>query len=95
MDTDTVIEDEDAPASTDPGLDGWAAVGMLSTNVMVAVPIPKFRVRDVLALKPGYIVSSEWHGGRDIPLLADEIQFAWIEFEVMDEKLNARITRFS
>jgi Type III flagellar switch regulator (C-ring) FliN C-term len=95
MDTDTVIEDEDVPASPDTGSDGWSAAGMLPTNVMVAVPIPKFRVRDVLALKPGCIVSSDWQGGRDIPLLAGEVQFAWIEFEVMDEKLSARITRFS
>jgi hypothetical protein len=95
MDTNTVTESEDAAARAEPGSDRWAAVGMVPTTVMVAVPIPKFRVRDVLALKPGSIVSSAWQGARDIPLLAGEVQFAWIEFEVTDEKLSARITRFS
>jgi hypothetical protein len=95
MDIDTVTESEEAPVWSEPGSDRWVAAGSLPTTVMAAVPIPKFRVRDVLALKPGCIVSSAWQGAQDIPLLAGEVQFAWIEFEVTDEKLSARITRFS
>ncbi len=71
----------------------WAHVAMLPTHVMVTVPIPQFRVRDVLALEPGSIVTSAWRGGKDVPVLAGEVQFAWAEFEVFDEELGARITR--
>jgi hypothetical protein len=28
-----------------------------------------------------------------VPLLADDVQFAWAEFEVTDDKLGVRVTR--
>lgn len=89
METEGIV----TAAESAPGQDRWASVTMLATAVMVAVPIPAFRVRDVLALKPGCILSSAWRGDRDVPLLAGDVQFAWTEFEVMDESLSARITR--
>jgi flagellar motor switch/type III secretory pathway protein FliN len=55
--------------------------------------VPSFRVRDLLALKAGSILSSAWRSEREIPLLADDVQFAWAEFEVTDEKLGVRVTR--
>ncbi len=95
MDPLTSVETEGSITAAEPtaGQDRWSSVPMLATAIMVAVPIPKFRVRDVLALKPGCILSSAWCGDRDVPLLAGDVQFAWTEFEVMDERLSARITR--
>jgi Type III flagellar switch regulator (C-ring) FliN C-term len=95
MDSRTAVEAEGATTLGDFGSDLWSKAANLPTPVMVAVAIPKFRVRDVLALRPGCILSSAWQGGDDVPLLAGEAQFAWVEFEVTDDKLSARITRFS
>lgn len=71
----------------------WSAVFGLPTTVLVAVPIPAFRVRDLLALQSGSILSSAWRSEREVPLLADEVQFAWAEFEVTDDTLGVRVTR--
>jgi hypothetical protein len=92
---DSTVEMQGVAVEPEQSSDHWAAFAALPTSVMVAVPIPNFRVRDVLTLQPGCILSSVWHGAGDVPLLAGEVQFAWVEFEVTDEKLSARITRFS
>jgi flagellar motor switch/type III secretory pathway protein FliN len=82
-----------ALADTPPQTAVWGGVLALPTAVLVAVPVPSFRVRDLLALKAGSILSSAWRSEREIPLLADDVQFAWAEFEVTEEKLGVRVTR--
>jgi Type III flagellar switch regulator (C-ring) FliN C-term len=78
-----------------PDANRWSAVYGLPTAVVVAVPMPAFRVRDLLGLKPGTVLASAWRGEKEVPLLAGEVQFAWVEFEVTDEKLGARIMRLA
>jgi hypothetical protein len=75
--------------------DQWSSVAALPTPIMVAVPLPGFRIRDMLALRPGSIVASAWRGDREVPLSAGHVEFAWVEFEVTDEALSARITRLA
>jgi flagellar motor switch/type III secretory pathway protein FliN len=89
MDAEGSIALADAPTQTA----SWGSVLGLPTAVLIAVPIPSFRVRDLLALKSGSILSSAWRSEREVPLLADDVQFAWAEFEVTDEKLGVRVTR--
>lgn len=89
VDTEGVI----APGESAPQPDRWSPVSGLPTTVLVAVPVPAFRLRDLLALQPGNILSTAWRGERELPLLAGDVQFAWVEFEVTDEKLGARVTR--
>jgi flagellar motor switch protein FliN/FliY len=79
--------------------DGEGAVGInplvarLPVEVDVAVPIRKFRVRNLLALAVGAVIPSQWLYGEDMPLAARGAQLAWAEFEVIDQKLAIRITR--
>jgi flagellar motor switch protein FliN/FliY len=79
--------------------DGEGAVGInplvarLPVEVDVAVPIRKFRVRNLLALAVGAVIPSQWLHGEDMPLAARGAQLAWAEFEVIDQKLAIRITR--
>lgn len=70
-----------------------ARVSMLPVEIDVAVPIRKFRVRDLLTLKKGIVVVSQWIQGDDMPLAAPGAQLAWTEFEVIDQRLAVRITR--
>jgi flagellar motor switch/type III secretory pathway protein FliN len=93
MDQLTPVEAEGPIAAVDSPPTSWSAVFGLPTSVLVAVPVPSFRVRDLLALKSGSILASAWRGEREVPLLADEVQFAWAEFEVTDDKLGVRVTR--
>lgn len=75
------------------GISPDSIVARLPVEIEVGVPIRSFRVRNLLALKPGLVVASQWNHGEDLPLLAGEVQLAWIEFEVLDNRLGARITR--
>jgi flagellar motor switch protein FliN/FliY len=65
----------------------------LPIEVDVAIPIRKFRVRNLLALSVGTVIPSQWRQGEDMPLAARGAQLAWAEFEVVDQKLAVRITR--
>lgn len=80
---------EDEPAAME------GAVTRLPVQLDVAIPVRDFRVRDVLALKPGEVIESQWCSGEDLPLAAGEVQLAWSEFEVLDAELAVRITHLA
>jgi flagellar motor switch/type III secretory pathway protein FliN len=78
--------------------------GMLSQNpraaqlpveIDVSVPVRDFRVRNLLALEPGKVISSQWGNGEDLPINAGPVQLAWAEFEVIDTELAVRVTRLA
>lgn len=74
-------------------LSGNALISKLSVEIDVAVPIRKFRVRNLLTLAEGAVIASQWKEGGDIPLAARGAQLAWAEFEVVNQRLAIRITR--
>ncbi len=84
-------------SSVDPATEGSlrmnAVLSRLPVEVDVAVPIRKFRVRDLLTLAEGTVIASQWIQGDDLPLAAPGAQLAWTEFEVIDQRLAVRITR--
>ncbi len=71
----------------------WPAVEWLPMQLSVALPIPRFCVRDLLALDPGQTLVTAWPNGDDLPLSIDDVQLAWIEMEAMDRDMAVRITR--
>ena len=70
-----------------------ALIRRLPVEVDVSVPIREFRVRDLLTLREGAVIASQWVQGDDMPLAAPGAQLAWTEFEVIDQRLAVRITR--
>ncbi|MGC1781826.1 MAG: FliM/FliN family flagellar motor C-terminal domain-containing protein [Acidobacteriaceae bacterium] len=71
----------------------WPAVEWLPMQLSVALTIPRFRVRDLLALDPGQTIATEWPNGDDLPLSIEDVQLAWIEMEAVDHDMAVRITR--
>lgn len=71
------------------------AVSRLPVELDVAVPVPKFRVRDLINLEHGQVIASVWGHGEDLPLAAGDVQLAWSEFEVVDTQLAVRVTRLA
>lgn len=65
----------------------------IPVEVDVAIPIRKFRVRNLLALTAGQVIATDWVEGEDLPLGARGARLAWTEFEVIDNKIAVRITR--
>lgn len=67
----------------------------LPVDLLVAVPVRDFRVRNLLGMEPGSIYETQWGNGEDLPLNAGEVQIAWVEFEVVDTRLAVRVTRLA
>jgi flagellar motor switch/type III secretory pathway protein FliN len=72
-----------------------APLARLPIELDVCVPVNEFRVRGLLALKPGHVIESQWTHGEDVPLASGKVQLAWTEFEVLDAQLAVRITRLA
>ncbi len=65
----------------------------LPLQLDVIVPVPGFRVQDLLSLDKGAILESRWSHTEDIPVWCGGEQLVWTEFEVVDQKLAVRVTR--
>jgi flagellar motor switch protein FliN/FliY len=65
----------------------------LPVQLNVCVPLPNFRVADLLSLTPGRVVLSEWPSSDDVPLACGHVHLVWTEFEVVDQALAVRVTR--
>jgi flagellar motor switch protein FliN/FliY len=70
-------------------------VARMPVEMDVAIPVRKFRVRNLLALDPGQIIETQWAHGEDLPLASGDVQLAWSEFEVVESQLAVRITRLA
>ena len=68
-------------------------IASLPVQLDVRIPLPDFRVSDLLGLAPGRVVSSEWPSSDDVPLISGDVQLVWTEFEVVDQTLAVRVTR--
>jgi flagellar motor switch protein FliM len=71
----------------------WPAIEWLPVQISISLPIPRFRVRDLLTLDPGQIISTDWPNGDDLPLSVDQVQLAWVEMESVEQEMAVRITR--
>ncbi len=56
------------------------------------IPVVGFTVDTLLKLKPGSLVETACHQSTDLPLRVNGVLMAWTEFEVVGERLAARIT---
>lgn len=84
-------EDAAAVASVRSSLAALAA--KLPLQLDLRVPLPSFRVQDLLSLEKGQVVETVWPHTEDLPLWSGGVQLMWSEFEVLDQKLAVRVTR--
>jgi len=64
----------------------------LPCTLALEVPVIDFTVGHLLDLKPDALVYTSTHQSADIPLHVNGVLMAWTEFEVVGERLAARIT---
>jgi flagellar motor switch protein FliN/FliY len=86
-------ESQEAVASAALATD--SPLACLPVQLDVTVPIPSFRVENLLALEKDSVLESHWSHGEDVPVWCGGVQLAWTEFEVVDQKLAVRVTRIS
>ena len=73
----------------------WPVLSKLTVPISAEVVLAGFKVRDLLALKDGQIIASEWQETEDVPVKAGQVQVGWSEFEVVDQQLLIRLTRLA
>ncbi len=86
---------EGAGLSTEAGLPSRKPVEVLPwlpCTLALDVAVVQFTVRTLLDLAPGVVLETSCHQSMDIPLRVNGILLAWSEFEVVGERLAARIT---
>ncbi len=64
----------------------------LPCTLALEVPVVGFTVGYLLKLQAGSLVQTACHQSTDIPLQVNGILMAWTEFEVVGDRLAARIT---
>lgn len=64
----------------------------LPCTLALEVPLVNFTVEHLLKLQAGSLVHTDCHQSSDLPLNVNNILMAWTEFEVVGERLAARIT---
>lgn len=65
----------------------------LPLQLDLRVPLPSFRVQNLLSLEKGQVIESVWAHTEDLPLWSGDVHLVWTEFEVVDQKLAVRVTR--
>jgi flagellar motor switch protein FliN/FliY len=73
----------------------WMLLSRLPMVLTAGVPLPKFRVKDLLGLKAGQTIPSVWLCTDDIPLRIGAVQLGWSEFEVVEKRMAIRLTRLA
>lgn len=78
-----------------PERDKWAHVRDLPCKLTVDLPLPGFRVMDLLALGARSVIDTHWPVGNDVPLRVNGELLAWCEFEVVENRLAVRLTELA
>jgi flagellar motor switch/type III secretory pathway protein FliN len=73
----------------------WPVLLKLTVPISAEIVLAGFKVRDLLALKTGQVIASEWPETEDVPVKAGQVQLGWSEFEVVDQQLLIRLTRLA
>jgi flagellar motor switch/type III secretory pathway protein FliN len=64
----------------------------LPCTLSLEVPVVRFTIGDLLALKEGSIVETACHHTSDVPLRVNQLLIGWTEFDVIGDRLAVRIT---
>ena len=73
----------------------WTHALELPCELSVELPLPGFRVADVLRLGRQSVIRSEWRVGTDVPLRVNGELIARGEFEVVGNCLAVRLTELA
>ena len=73
----------------------WKQVEGLPCHVSIEVPVPGFRLQDLLALRSTSVVSSDRAITANLPFRVNGELIAWCEFEVLANRLSVRLTELA
>jgi len=73
----------------------WATISSFPALLSVGVPFHQLRVRDLLRLQAGQVISTTWKCSDDVPLRLGGVQLAWGEFDVQNGRIVLRLTHLA
>lgn len=73
----------------------WLTLQRVPLLITAGVPLPRFKVQDLLRLAVGQVIESSFAASEDVPVKVGATQFAWSEFEVVGEQIAVRLTRLA
>ncbi len=71
----------------------WPLLSRIPMRLAAGIPVLRFKVSDLLALKTGSVVQTAWPSTEDVPLRLGKVQLGWSEFEVVEGRMAVRLTR--
>ena len=89
---------EPRPVETAAPVEAQSATDLLDTmpwlpcTLTLEVPVVRFTIGDLLALREGSIVETACHHSSDVPLRVNQLLIGWTEFDAIGDKLAVRIT---
>ena len=78
-----------------PAADAWTSVLDLPCQLTVEVPVPGFKVRDLLYLAADAVVETGCKPSSHVPVRVNGQLIAMAEFEVIGETLAVRLTELT
>ena len=73
----------------------WRPVLGLRCELTVDLPLPDFKIADLLKLRAGSVIDAHWRVGQDVPLCLNATLIGWSEFEVVAGNLAVRLTELA
>jgi len=73
----------------------WRPVMCLPCRLTVDLPVPRFKVSDFLALRPGAVIGTRWGMARDVPLRINGTVIGWGELESSADRVAVRLTELA
>jgi len=70
----------------------WPEALELPCQLNVALEVPHFTVRDLLALTVNSLVDTQRREGAHVPVLVNGVMVGWAEFDVIEGRLAVRMT---
>lgn len=80
------------PADSGDARDPVKLMPWLPCTLTLDVTSPNFTVGDLLRLRVGSIVETRWPYVSDVPMSVNGKRVGWAKFEVIGDRLAARIT---
>jgi len=73
----------------------WLPLLGLPCELAVDLPVPAFKVSDLLKLRAGSIIDAHWRVGHDVPLSLNGTLIGWSKIEVIANRLAVRLTELA
>ena len=73
----------------------WKPVLGLRCELTVELPLPDFKIADLLKLRRGSVIDAHWRVRQDVPLRLNATLIGWSEFEVVAGNLAVRLTELA